>query len=48
MAQRSLRTNLVAMVAVAFLPVLGLSGLRAYQDVAVHRARKAEAIVAAA
>lgn len=48
MAQWSLRTNLVAVVAVAFLPVLGLSGLWAYQDVAAHRARKAEAIVAAA
>src|SRR5476651_1659415 len=48
MAQWSLRTNLVAVVAVAFLPVLGLSGLWAHQDGAAHRARKAEAIVAAA
>ncbi len=48
MAQRSLRTNLVAVVAVAFLPVLGLSGLWAYQDIAAKRAHKAEAIVAAA
>ncbi len=48
MAQWSLRTKLVAVVAVAFLPVLGLSGLWAYQDVAAHRARKAEAVVAAA
>ena len=48
MAKWSLRTNLVAVVAVAFLPVLGLSALWSYQDVAAHRSRRAEAIVAAA
>ena len=48
MAQWSLRTNLVAVVAVAFLPVLGLSGLWAYQDAAADKARKTETIVAAA
>jgi two-component sensor histidine kinase len=48
MARWSLRTHLVAVVAVAFVPVLGLSGLWAYQDVAASRARRTQEIVAAA
>jgi two-component sensor histidine kinase len=48
MAQWSLRTNLVAVVAVSFVPVLGLSGLWAYQDAAANRTRRTEVIVAAA
>jgi two-component sensor histidine kinase len=48
MAQWSLRTNLVAVVAVAFLPVLGLSGLSAYQDSLAARTRRTERVVAAA
>ena len=48
MARWSLRTKLVAVVAVAFLPVLGLSALFAAKEAAGNRARRAEAIIAAA
>jgi two-component sensor histidine kinase len=48
MAQWSLRTNLVAVVAIAFLPAVALSGLWAYQDVAAEKARRSQASVAAA
>lgn len=47
MAQWSLRTNLVAVVAVAFLPALVLSGVGAYRDAAASKARRTQSVVAA-
>jgi two-component sensor histidine kinase len=48
MARWSLRTKLVAVAAVAYLPVLGVSGLSAYRDAAARKAERTEALVAAA
>jgi two-component sensor histidine kinase len=48
MAQWSLRTSLVAVIGVAFLPAVGLAGLRAYQDAGASRIRRTEKAVAAA
>src|SRR4051812_25056268 len=48
MARWSLRTKLVAVAALAFLPVLVLSGWRAYSDARDLRTRRAEAASAVA
>ncbi len=48
MAQWSLRTKLVAVLAVTFLPVVMLSGASAYRDAAGRKLRHVESILAAA
>ncbi|HEY4165640.1 MAG TPA: hypothetical protein VGM96_02655, partial [Reyranella sp.] len=48
MARWSLRTKLVAVVALALLPILLLSGWRAYIDSRAAQARRAEAATAVA
>jgi two-component sensor histidine kinase len=48
MAQWSLRTKLVAVLAVTFLPVIALSGVDAYRDAAATKARQVESVLGSA
>src|SRR5262245_56829693 len=48
MARWSLRAKLLAVTAIALLPVLALASWRTYEDVRSERGRRADAVAAAA